>query len=129
MKFSRSLRLPPYVFAEVDKLKMSLRRADKDIIDLGMGKPDLPTPPHIVDKLVEAAQKAPNHRYSASRGIAKLRAAIANWYKNRYEVDIDPEREVVVTMGAKDGISHLVLALIRPGDVVVAPNTTYPIHP
>ncbi|MFQ5485902.1 MAG: aminotransferase class I/II-fold pyridoxal phosphate-dependent enzyme [Desulfobacterales bacterium] len=129
MKFSRMLRLPPYVFAEVDKLKMSLRRADKDIIDLGMGNPDLPTPSHIVDKLVEAAQKSPNHRYSASRGIAKLRGAIASWYKNRYDVDIDPESEVVVTMGAKEGISHLVLALISPGDVVFAPNPTYPIHP
>jgi len=129
MKFSRMLRLPPYVFAEVDKLKMSFRRADKDIIDLGMGNPDLPTPRHIVDKLLEAAQKPPNHRYSASRGIAKLRAAIANWYKNRYDVDIDPESEVVVTMGAKEGISHLVLSLISPGDVVFAPNPTYPIHP
>ena len=129
MKFSRVLRLPPYVFAEVDKLKMSLRRADKDIIDLGMGNPDLPTPPHVVDKLLEAAQKPSNHRYSASRGIAKLRAAIANWYKNRYDVDIDPESEVVVTMGAKEGISHLVLSLISPGDVVFAPNPTYPIHP
>jgi len=129
MKFSRMLRLPPYVFAEVDKLKMSLRRAGKDIIDLGMGNPDLPTPPHIVEKLLEAAQKPPNHRYSASRGIAKLRAAIANWYKNRYDVDIDPESEVVVTMGAKEGISHLVLSLISPGDVVFAPNPTYPIHP
>ncbi|MDP7353797.1 MAG: aminotransferase class I/II-fold pyridoxal phosphate-dependent enzyme [Desulfobacterales bacterium] len=129
MKFSRVLRLPPYVFAEVDKLKISLRRADKDIIDLGMGNPDLPTPPHVVDKLLEAAQKPSNHRYSASRGIAKLRAAIANWYKNRYDVDIDPESEVVVTMGAKEGISHLVLSLISPGDVVFAPNPTYPIHP
>ncbi|MAF34142.1 MAG: aminotransferase class I/II-fold pyridoxal phosphate-dependent enzyme [Desulfobacterales bacterium] len=129
MKFSRVLRLPPYVFAEVDKLKMSLRRADKDIIDLGMGNPDLPTPPHVVDKLLEAAQKPSNHRYSASRGIAKLRAAIANWYRNRYDVDIDPESEVVVTMGAKEGISHLVLSLISPGDVVFAPNPTYPIHP
>jgi alanine-synthesizing transaminase len=122
-------RLPPYVFAQVNELKMQLRRAGEDIIDLGMGNPDLATPPHIVGKLVEAVQKAPNHRYSASRGITKLREAIAHWYKRRYDVDIDPETEAVVTIGAKEGLSHLVLALISPGDVVFAPNPTYPIHP
>ena len=129
IKFSRMRRLPPYVFAQVNELKMQLRRAGEDIVDLGMGNPDLATPPHIVDKLVEAVQKAPNHRYSASRGITKLREAIALWYKRRYDVDIDPETEAVVTIGAKEGLSHLVLALISPGDVVFAPNPTYPIHP
>jgi len=122
-------RLPPYVFAQVNELKMELRRAGKDIVDLGMGNPDLPTPPHIVDKLVEAVQKAQNHRYSASRGITKLREAIADWYGRRYDVDIDPEAEAVVTIGAKEGLSHLILSLISPGDVVFAPNPTYPIHP
>jgi len=129
IKFSRMRRLPPYVFAQVNELKMELRRAGKDIVDLGMGNPDLPTPPHIVDKLVEAVQKAQNHRYSASRGITKLREAIANWYGRRYDVDIDPEAEAVVTIGAKEGLSHLILSLISPGDVVFAPNPTYPIHP
>jgi alanine-synthesizing transaminase len=94
-----------------------------------MGNPDLPTPKHIIDKLVEAAQKPHNHRYSASKGITKLRDAIAKWYKRRYDVDIDPENEAIVTIGAKEGLSHLVLVLISPGDVVLAPNPTYPIHP
>jgi len=129
IKFSRMRRLPPYVFAQVNELKMKLRREGQDIVDLGMGNPDLPTPPHIVDKLMEAVQKPHNHRYSASRGITKLREAIANWYGSRYEVDIDPETEAVVTIGAKEGLSHLVLSLISPGDVVFAPNPTYPIHP
>lgn len=129
VQFGRMRRLPPYVFAQVNDLKMKLRRAGEDIVDLGMGNPDLPTPQHIVDKLVEAAQKPHNHRYSASRGITKLREAIANWYKQRYDVDIDPETEAVVSIGAKEGLSHLVLALIGPGDVVFAPNPTYPIHP
>jgi len=128
-RYSRMRRLPPYVFAQVNALKMERRRAGEDIIDLGMGNPDLPTPPHIVDKLVEAARKGPNHRYSASRGITRLRDAIAGWYKRRFDVDIDPESEAVVTIGAKEGLSHLVLALIIPGDVVFSPNPTYPIHP
>jgi alanine-synthesizing transaminase len=126
---SRMYRLPPYVFAQVNALKMEKRRAGEDIIDLGMGNPDLPTPKHIVDKLVEAVQKGHNHRYSASRGITRLRMAISDWYKRRYDVDIDPENEAVVTIGAKEGLSHLVLVLISPGDVVFAPNPTYPIHP
>ncbi len=126
---SRMYRLPPYVFAQVNALKMEKRRAGEDIIDLGMGNPDLPTPKHIIDKLVEAAQKPHNHRYSASRGITKLREAIGSWYKRRYDVDIDPESEAVVTIGAKEGLSHLVLVLISPGDVVLSPNPTYPIHP
>lgn len=126
---SRMYRLPPYVFAQVNALKMEKRRAGEDIIDLGMGNPDLPTPKHIIDKLVEAARKPHNHRYSASRGITKLREAIGSWYKRRYDVDIDPESEAVVTIGAKEGLSHLVLVLISPGDVVLSPNPTYPIHP
>lgn len=122
-------RLPPYVFAEVNKLKMELRRQGEDIIDLGMGNPDIPTPRHIVDKLVEAAKKGHNHRYSASAGIPKLRLAISDWYKRRFDVDIDPDKEAIATIGVKEGLSHLVLATISPGDVVFAPNPTYPIHP
>jgi alanine-synthesizing transaminase len=122
-------RLPPYVFAVVNQIKMEARRRGEDIIDLGMGNPDLGTPPHIVEKLVEAASKASNHRYSASKGITKLRHAITSWYKRRYDVDLDPETEAVATIGAKEGLSHLVLATISPGDVVLVPSPTYPIHP
>ena len=128
-EFRRMKRLPPYVFAVVNQLKMELRRQGEDIIDLGMGNPDLPTPDHIVDKLVEAAQKPCNHRYSASRGITKLRHAISAWYARRYGVEIDPDTEAVVTIGVKEGLSHLVLATVSPGDVVLAPSPTYPIHP
>jgi len=127
--FPRIDRLPPYVFAAVDELKMDARQKGEDIIDLGMGNPDLPTPEHIVKKMVEAVQKAKNHRYSASRGITKLRHAISDWYKVRFGIEIDPEEEAIVTIGAKEGIAHLVLATICPGDVVFAPNPTYPIHP
>ena len=127
--FSRLNRLPPYVFATVNKIKMEARHAGEDIVDLGMGNPDLGTPQHIVDKLIEAAQKPQNHRYSASMGIRKLRMAIADWYGRRYDVDIDPENEAIVTIGAKDGISHLMLVSAGPGDVVLTPNPTYPIHP
>lgn len=129
IKFSRLDRLPPYVFAQVNKIKMEARRAGEDIIDLGMGNPDLRTPQHVVDKLKEAVEKTPNHRYSASMGITKLRMAIASWYKRNYDVDIDPEEEAIVTIGVKEGISHLVLVTIRPGDVVFSPTPTYPIHP
>jgi alanine-synthesizing transaminase len=122
-------RLPPYMFKVVDKLKMDLRRDGVDIVDLGMGNPDLPTPRHIVEKLVEAAQKSQNHRYSASAGITKLRHAIADWYMRRWGVEIDPEEEAIATIGAKEGLSHFVLATVSPGDVVFAPNPTYPIHP
>ena len=128
-EFRRMERLPPYVFKVVDKLKMELRRQGDDVIDLGMGNPDIPTPKHIVDKLIEAAQKPHNYRYSASAGITKLRQAIADWYKRRWDVEIDPEEEAIATMGAKEGLSHLVLATVSPGDVVFAPNPTYPIHP
>ncbi|MBE9523396.1 MAG: aminotransferase class I/II-fold pyridoxal phosphate-dependent enzyme [Proteobacteria bacterium] len=127
--FPRIDRLPPYVFATVDELKTEARRKGEDIIDLGMGNPDLPTPKHIVDKMIEAVQKSKNHRYSASRGITRLRHAISDWYRVRFGVEIDPEEEAIVTIGAKEGISHLVLATICPGDVVFAPDPTYPIHP
>jgi len=127
--FARLDRLPPYVFATVNQIKMEARHAGKDIVDLGMGNPDIGTPQHIVDKLTEAAQKAQNHRYSASMGITKLRMAISSWYKRRYDVDIDPDTEAIATIGAKEGISHLILVTIRPGDVVFTPNPTYPIHP
>lgn len=127
--FQRVKRLPPYVFAIVNELKQEARRRGEDIVDLGMGNPDLPTPRHIVQKVVEATRNPRNHRYSASRGIAKLRAAICDWYRKRYDVELDPEREAIVTMGAKEGLAHLALAVVGPGDVVFSPNPTYPIHP
>ncbi len=126
--FPRIKRLPPYVFAVVTDLKSKMRRAGEDIIDLGMGNPDLPTPKHIVDKLMEAARNPRNHRYSLSRGIPKLRLAICNWYKRHYGVELDPDTEAIATIGAKEGISHLVLAMMGPGDVALVPNPTYPIH-
>ena len=128
-KFARLDRLPPYVFATVNEIKMEARWAGIDIIDLGMGNPDLATPPHIVDKLIEAAGKPHNHRYSASMGIKKLRMAISDWYRRRFDVEIDPHEEAIVTIGVKEGMSHLILVAIRPGDVVFTPNPTYPIHP
>jgi alanine-synthesizing transaminase len=128
-RFARLDRLPPYVFATVNELKMECRHDGEDIVDMGMGNPDLSTPPHIVAKMVEAAQKPHNHRYSASMGITRLRSAIADWYGRRFDVDIDPEREAIVTIGVKEGMSHLVLVTIRPGDVVFTPTPTYPIHP
>ena len=128
-EFARLDRLPPYVFATVSELKMEARRSGIDIIDMGMGNPDLGTPDHIVDKLVEASQKPHNHRYSASMGIKKLRMAISDWYKRRFDVDIDYETEAIATIGVKEGMSHLVLVTIRPGDVIFTPSPTYPIHP
>jgi alanine-synthesizing transaminase len=128
MEFPRIERLPSYVFATIDEMKFSARRAGEDIIDLGMGNPDIPTPKPIVDKLVEAAQKDHNYRYSASRGITKLRLAISKWYKRRFDVDIDPETEAIATIGSKEGLAHLVLATVGPGDEVFVPNPTYPIH-
>jgi len=127
-RFHRIERLPPYVFKAVDELKMRARRQGEDIVDLGMGNPDRPTPSHVVEKLVEAAQKPRNHRYSVSRGIYKLRHAIAKWYEQRYDVYLDPESEVCATMGAKEGLAHLVMAILAPGDVAFVPNPTYPIH-
>lgn len=128
-EFNRIKRLPPYVFAIVNNLKMEARKKGEDIIDLGMGNPDMPAPKHVIDKLCEAAQNPKNHRYSASRGISQLRLAICEWYKRRYDVDLDSETEVVVTIGSKEGLSHLALATIQPGDVVMTPSPAYPIHP
>jgi alanine-synthesizing transaminase len=127
-EFHRMTRLPPYIFGIVDQLKMEARRRGEDIIDLGMGNPDLPTPKHIVNKLVEAVKNPRNHRYSASKGIYKLRLAITDWYLKRFDVELDPDSEAVVTIGAKEGIGHLVLATLGPGDVVLVPDPTYPIH-
>ncbi len=126
--FQRMTRLPPYIFGIVNQLKMDARRRGEDIIDLGMGNPDLPTPKHIVNKLIEAVKNPRNHRYSASKGIYKLRLAVTDWYRKRYDVELDPETESVITIGAKEGLSHLALATIGPGDVVLVPDPTYPIH-
>jgi len=126
--FHRIKRLPPYVFAIVNDLKTKARSRGEDIIDLGMGNPDLGTPKHIVAKLVEAAQNPKNHRYSASRGITRLRVAMTRWYKDRYDVDLDADSEVIATIGAKEGMAHLALAVLQPGDGVLVPNPTYPIH-
>ena len=128
-EFRRIKRLPPYVFSIVDALKIEARRRGEDIIDLGMGNPDLPTPQPIVDKLVEAVANPRNHRYSASKGIYKLRLAITSWYKRRYDVDLNPDTEAIVTIGAKEGLSHLALATISSGDLVLVPTPAYPIHP
>ncbi len=127
-EFYRIKRLPPYVFNIVTELKTAARKRGEDIIDFGMGNPDQPSPKHVVDKLVEAAAMPRNHRYSASMGIYKLRCAIADWYKRRYDVDIDPDAEAIATIGSKEGLAHLALAIIGPGDVVFVPNPTYPIH-
>jgi alanine-synthesizing transaminase len=126
--FYRIKRLPPYVFTIVNDLKTKARAKGEDIIDLGMGNPDQATPKHIVDKLVEAARNPRNHRYSASKGIARLRRAITTWYRQRYGVDLDPETEAIATIGAKEGLAHLTLAVLQPGDGVLVPNPTYPIH-
>lgn len=128
-EFARIKRLPHYVFSIVTSMKIEARYRGEDIIDLGMGNPDMPTPKHIVDKMVEATRNPRNHHYSASKGITKLRHAIAGWYKRRYNVEIDPETEAIVTIGAKEGLSHLALAITGPGDVALSPSPTYPIHP
>ncbi|HHJ20242.1 MAG TPA: aminotransferase class I/II-fold pyridoxal phosphate-dependent enzyme, partial [Gammaproteobacteria bacterium] len=128
-EFPRIKRLPPYVFNIVNQLKAEARARGEDIIDFGMGNPDQPTPQHIVDKLVEAAQRGDTHRYSVSRGIPRLRKAIAGWYQRSYDVDLDPETETIVTIGSKEGLAHLALATLGPGDVVLVPNPAYPIHP
>ena len=127
-EFYRIKRLPPYVFAIVNDLKSKARARGEDVIDLGMGNPDLGTPKHIVAKLVEAAQNPKNHRYSASRGITRLRKAITKWYRDRYDVELDPESEAIATIGAKEGLAHLMLAILQPGDGALVPNPTYPIH-
>ena len=127
--FRRIKRLPPYVFAIVNELKAAARAGGEDIIDFGMGNPDQPTPQHIVDKLVEVAQRRDTHRYSMSKGIPRLRRAIATWYRDRYDVDIDPETEAIVTIGSKEGLAHLALATTGAGDTILVPNPAYPIHP
>jgi alanine-synthesizing transaminase len=127
-EFYRIKRLPPYVFAIVNDLKTKARARGEDIIDLGMGNPDRGTPKHIVAKLIEAAQNPRNHRYSASRGISRLRVAITRWYRTRYGVELDPDSEAIATIGAKEGLAHLALAVLGPGDGALVPNPTYPIH-
>ncbi len=128
VEFPRIKRLPPYVFNITGELKMAARRRGEDIIDMSMGNPDGPTPKHIVDKLVEAAQRPDTHGYSVSKGIPRLRRAIANWYRTRYEVEFDPESEAIVTIGSKEGLAHLMLATLDRGDTVLVPNPSYPIH-
>ncbi|MES9914551.1 MAG: alanine transaminase [Candidatus Thiodiazotropha sp. 4PDIV1] len=128
-EFRRIKRLPPYVFAIVNELKAAARARGEDIIDFGMGNPDQPTPQHIVDKLCEVANRKDTHRYSMSKGIPRLRRAMSNWYKNRYQVDLDPETQVIATIGSKEGLAHLALACMGPGDSVLVPNPAYPIHP
>ncbi|MCP4406941.1 MAG: alanine transaminase [Gammaproteobacteria bacterium] len=127
--FRRISRLPPYVFNIVNDLKARARARGEDIIDFGMGNPDRPTPDHIVQKLTEAAQRGDTHRYSVSKGIPRLRRAISGWYKRKFNVDIDPETEAIVTIGSKEGLAHLTLATLGPGDAVLVPNPAYPIHP
>ncbi|MDA8297179.1 MAG: aminotransferase class I/II-fold pyridoxal phosphate-dependent enzyme [Actinomycetota bacterium] len=128
MEFRRINGLPPYVFAEVDALKLAARRAGEDVIDLGFGNPDIASPDVAVDKLAEAARNPRNHRYSSSRGIPKLRAAICDLYLRRFGVQLDPERQVVTTIGAKEGLSHLMWVLVGPGDTALVPSPSYPIH-
>lgn len=128
-EFQRIRRLPPYVFNIVGDLKKQARARGEDIIDFGMGNPDQPTPQHIVDKLTETAQRGDTHRYSQSRGIPRLRKAICDWYERRYDVVLDPEKEAIVTIGSKEGLAHLALATMGPGDTVLVPNPSYPIHP
>ncbi|PVX37029.1 alanine transaminase [Janthinobacterium sp. 78] len=126
--FSRINRLPPYVFNITAELKMAARRRGEDIIDMSMGNPDGATPAHIVDKLIETVKRPDTHGYSASKGIPRLRRAIAHWYKKRYAVDIDPDSEAIVTIGSKEGLAHLMLATLDRGDTVLVPNPSYPIH-
>ena len=127
--FPRINRLPPYVFNIVGELKQKARAAGEDIVDFGMGNPDQPTPSRIVDKLCETVQRGDTHRYSQSKGIPRLRQAIVNWYQDRYDVSLDPESEAIVTIGSKEGLAHLALATVSPGDSVLVPNPSYPIHP
>ena len=127
--FPRISRLPPYIFNIVNELKANARARGEDIVDFGMGNPDKPAPKHITDKLIEAAQRENTHRYSLSRGIPRLRKAIADWYLRKFNVEIDPEKEAIVTIGSKEGLAHLTLATLGPGDAVLVPNPAYPIHP
>ena len=127
--FYRIKRLPPYVFAEVNRLKADYRSKGVDIIDFGMGNPDMDTPHHIVEKLVETVRKSRTHRYSSSKGINGLRKAQARYYKTRFDVALDPEREIIATLGSKEGLANLAMAITAPGDVMLVPNPSYPIHP
>jgi alanine-synthesizing transaminase len=129
LEFRRIQRLPPYVFNIVNQLKAEARARGEDIIDFGMGNPDQPTPQHIVDKLVEVAERRDTHRYSVSRGIPRLRRAICNWYQTRFGVTLDPDSQAIVTIGSKEGLAHLALATMGAGDTVLVPNPAYPIHP
>jgi alanine-synthesizing transaminase len=128
-EFARINRLPPYVFGIIGELKQAARARGEDIIDFGMGNPDQPTPEHIVNKLVDAAQRPDTHRYSVSKGVPRLRLAICDWYKRKFDVDLDPASEAIVTMGSKEGLAHLMLAILEHGDQVLVPNPAYPIHP
>ncbi|MCD4812574.1 aminotransferase class I/II-fold pyridoxal phosphate-dependent enzyme [bacterium] len=128
MNSNKLNRIPPYILAKVTAGTKTARLRGEDIIDFGMGNPDMGTPQHIVDKLVEAVQKPQNHRYSVSKGVFKLREAVCQWYARRFDVDLDPDREAIATIGAKEGISHLMLALLDPGDAVIVPTPCYPIH-
>lgn len=127
--FQRISRLPPYVFNVIGEMRQEARARGEDIIDLSMGNPDQPTPEHIVKKLAETAERGDTHRYSQSKGIPRLRRAMANWYKDRYDVDLDPNSEVIATIGSKEGLAHLALATLSQGDTVLVPNPAYPIHP
>jgi len=127
-EFARIKRLPPYVFNVTGELKLAARRRGEDVIDFSMGNPDQPTPRHIVDKLIESVQRPDTHGYSVSKGIVRLRRAICNWYKTRYDVELDPDTEAIVTIGSKEGIAHLALATLDTGDIVLVPNPSYPIH-
>ena len=126
--FPRIKRLPPYIFSITDELKREARAKGEDIVDFGMGNPDQPTPQHIVDKLIESVQKGDTHRYSQSKGIPRLRKAICDWYERRFDVDLDPENEAIVCLGSKEGIAHLAMAVLGPGDGVLVPNPSYPVH-
>jgi alanine-synthesizing transaminase len=128
-EFQRIQRLPPYIFSVTDALKRAARARGEDIIDFGMGNPDQPTPPHIVAKLIETVQRGDTHRYSQSKGIPRLRRAISDWYLRRYDVALNPEKEAIVTLGSKEGLAHLAQAILGPGDSVLVPNPSYPIHP
>src|ERR1051326_3853529 len=127
-EFHRIQKLPPYVFAVINEMRAKARAAQIDVIDLGMGNPDGATPRPVVNKLIEAARNARNHRYSQSRGIPRLREEIANRYRANYGVELDPDKEAIVTIGAKDALAHLLFATVGPGDAVVSPNPAYPIH-
>ena len=128
-QFPRIERLPPYVFNVIGEMRQKARAAGEDVIDFSMGNPDQPTPDHIVKKLVETANREDTHRYSQSKGIPRLRRAMANWYRTRYDVDLDAETEVITTIGSKEGLAHLAMATLGPGDAVLVPNPAYPIHP